>query len=166
MWSFPGGTVVKKKSACQCRRYGLNPWDGKIPWRRKWQLTPGFLPCLGNPMDRLQSRSRKSLTWLSKWKPPVHVTRHFPLWTKLSIFLFVRTKSYKRPKYLPILKTYKQFLILNEGFVNCSKVSQIVLPENLKKLNKENLTFLNEKIQQSIVNKDITELFKYYDLIL
>ena len=33
-----------KESTCQCRRYGLDPWVGKIPWRRKWQLTPVFLP--------------------------------------------------------------------------------------------------------------------------
>ena len=23
---------------------GFNPWVGKIPWRRKWQSTPVFLP--------------------------------------------------------------------------------------------------------------------------
>ena len=28
----------------------FDPWVRKIPWRRKWQPTPGFL--LGNPMDR------------------------------------------------------------------------------------------------------------------
>ena len=36
-----------KESACQCRRcrrHGLDPWVRKIPWRRKWQPTPGFLP--------------------------------------------------------------------------------------------------------------------------
>ena len=22
----------------------FDPWDGKIPWRRKWQLTPVLLP--------------------------------------------------------------------------------------------------------------------------
>ena len=33
-----------KESACQCRRHGFNPWIGKIPWRRKWQPTPVFLP--------------------------------------------------------------------------------------------------------------------------
>ena len=27
-----------------CRRRGFDPWVMKIPWRRKWQLTPGFLP--------------------------------------------------------------------------------------------------------------------------
>ena len=25
-------------------RCGFNPWVGRIPWRRKWPLTPGFLP--------------------------------------------------------------------------------------------------------------------------
>ena len=33
-----------KESACQCRRHRFNPWVGKIPWRRKWQPTPVFLP--------------------------------------------------------------------------------------------------------------------------
>ena len=36
-----------KESACQCRRCkrpGFNPWVEKIPWRRKWQHTPVFLP--------------------------------------------------------------------------------------------------------------------------
>ena len=33
-----------KEHACQCRRPGFDPWVGKIPWRRKWQPTPVFLP--------------------------------------------------------------------------------------------------------------------------
>ena len=33
-----------KESACQCRRHKFNPWVRKIPWRRKWQPTPVFLP--------------------------------------------------------------------------------------------------------------------------
>ena len=33
------------KSIClQFRRPGFDPWVGKIPWRRKWQPTPVFLP--------------------------------------------------------------------------------------------------------------------------
>ena len=28
----------------QCGRPGFDPWVGKIPWRRKWQPTPVFLP--------------------------------------------------------------------------------------------------------------------------
>ena len=43
---FPGGTSGKE-AACQCRRHERHQfgrWVGKIPWRRKWQTTPVFLP--------------------------------------------------------------------------------------------------------------------------
>ena len=36
-----------KEPACQCRRHkrcGFNPWVRKIPWSRRWQLTPVSLP--------------------------------------------------------------------------------------------------------------------------
>ena len=35
-----------KELTCQCRRcrkFGFNPWVGKIPWSRKWQSTPVLL---------------------------------------------------------------------------------------------------------------------------
>ena len=46
----PFGGSVSKESACnagdplQHRRPRFDPWVGKIPWRRKWQPTPVFLP--------------------------------------------------------------------------------------------------------------------------
>ena len=43
LWGFSCGSVVKK-SACQFKRLRLDPWLGKIPWRRKQQPTPVFLP--------------------------------------------------------------------------------------------------------------------------
>ena len=33
-----------KEFICQCRRQGFDLWVRKIPWRRKWQPTPVFLP--------------------------------------------------------------------------------------------------------------------------
>ena len=42
-----GGGASAKEPACQCRRpkrLWFNHWVRKIPWRRKWQLTPVFLP--------------------------------------------------------------------------------------------------------------------------
>ena len=45
-WGFPGG-ASGKELACQhrrCKRLRFDPWVGKIPWRRKWQPTPVFLP--------------------------------------------------------------------------------------------------------------------------
>ena len=43
----------------ECRRCGFDPWDRKIPWRRKCQLTPVFLPgrCHG----------QRSLAGYSSW---------------------------------------------------------------------------------------------------
>ena len=45
--SFPDG-AGGKEPICPCRRrkrLGLDPWVGKIPWRRRaWQLTPVSLP--------------------------------------------------------------------------------------------------------------------------
>ena len=43
---FPGGTS-SKECACQCGRrksLGFDHWVGKIPWSRKEQPTPVFLP--------------------------------------------------------------------------------------------------------------------------
>ena len=43
----PPRWLSSKESACQCsrrRRPGFDPWVRKMPWRRKWQLTPVFLP--------------------------------------------------------------------------------------------------------------------------
>ena len=39
---FPSVQLVKNLPAML--RPGFDPWVGKIPWRRKWQPTPVFLP--------------------------------------------------------------------------------------------------------------------------
>ena len=48
-----------KKSTSQCRRCGFNCWIEKIPWRRKWQTTPVFLPG--------KSHGQRSLAGYSSW---------------------------------------------------------------------------------------------------
>ena len=55
---FSGGSVIKE-STCQCKRRRFDPWIGKIPWRRKWQPTPVFLPG--------KSHGQKSLVGYSPW---------------------------------------------------------------------------------------------------
>ena len=58
---FPGGTSGKEP-ACQWRRQkrlGFYPWVGKMPWRRKWQPTPVFLPG--------KSHGQKTLVGYSPW---------------------------------------------------------------------------------------------------
>ena len=48
-----------KDSTCQCRRCRFHPWVGKIPWSRKWQPAPVFLP------EKVQGQ--KSLEGYSPW---------------------------------------------------------------------------------------------------
>ena len=48
-----------KESTYQCRRYGFSPWVRKIPWKRKWQPTPVFLPG--------KSQGQGSLAGYSPW---------------------------------------------------------------------------------------------------
>ena len=57
LYSFPGQNLP-----AQCRRrkrHRFDPWVGKIPWRRKWQLTPVFLPG--------ESHAQRSLVGYSPW---------------------------------------------------------------------------------------------------
>ena len=59
-----------KEPACQCRsrRRWFDFWVGKIPWRRKWQPTPVFLPGESHGQSGLTGyspRDRKSRTRLS-----------------------------------------------------------------------------------------------------
>ena len=65
---FPGGAVVK---TCQCGRHKrcrFDPWVGKIPWRRKWQPTPVFLPG--------KSNGQRSLAGYSPWGYKESDTKH------------------------------------------------------------------------------------------
>ena len=57
-WGLPWW-LSGKDSACQCRRCQFPPWVGKIPWRRKWQPTPVFLPG--------KSNRQRSLAGYSPW---------------------------------------------------------------------------------------------------
>ena len=44
LWGHFPWWLSGKESAFQCRRHHLDPWTRKIPWRKKWQPTPVFLP--------------------------------------------------------------------------------------------------------------------------
>ena len=48
-----------KEYTCQCIRHRFYPWVEKIPWRRKWQPTPIFLPG--------KSHGQRSLAGYSPW---------------------------------------------------------------------------------------------------
>ena len=76
MWGFPGGTSGKE-SACHYRRHkrhSFDPWVGKIPWRRKWQPIPVFLPGASHGLRCQQDYS----PWGCKVSDTSEATEHSP----------------------------------------------------------------------------------------
>ena len=63
------GLPKKKKKIClQYRRRRLDPWVRKIPWRKRWQPTPVFLPGKSHGQRSLVAtvhRVSQGKTWLS-----------------------------------------------------------------------------------------------------
>ena len=61
---FPGDSV-RKELICnagdhlQCRKPAFHPWVGKIPWKRKRQPTPVFLPGKSLGQRSLESYSQQ-----------------------------------------------------------------------------------------------------------
>ena len=74
-----------KEATCQCRRHKkcrFDPLVGKIPWRRKWQPTPVFLP--GEPqgqtsLEATVQRVAKSRTRLKRLKTAQHTYIYMPI---------------------------------------------------------------------------------------
>ena len=104
---FPGGSVVKE-SSCRCRshrRHEFNPWVRGIPWKRKWQPTPVFLP--------RKSHGLRSLVGYSPWdckesdttEATEHACTHTHTHTHTHTLLCVHIKIYifsLAGTYLPI----------------------------------------------------------------
>ena len=88
---FPGGSVVKNLPA-KCRRLGFDPWVGKIPWGRKWQNTPIFLP--------RKSHGQRSLKGYSPW-----CHKQLDMTEQLLFLSLTYTQSEKAGLKLKILKT-------------------------------------------------------------
>ena len=90
---FPDGSVVKKRPATQETQ--VQSLVGKIPWRKKWQLTPVFLPRESyrqtslagyNPSDHKRigcdSAIKQQILCLFAWQIPFHTmtTQGFQTW--------------------------------------------------------------------------------------
>ena len=54
-----GTDSLRKISTTDCNKPEFDPWVGKIPWRKKCQHTPVFLPG--------ESHGQRSLTGYSPW---------------------------------------------------------------------------------------------------
>ena len=86
---FPGGTSGKE-STCQCRkwkRHGFDLWVRNIPWNRKWQPTPIFLPGKSDGKRSLagdswwgQKESDTQSDRATEQRYPLRVVFLYPLW--------------------------------------------------------------------------------------
>ena len=102
LMGFPGGN----ESACQCRRckrLRFDFWVGKIPWRRKRQPAPVFLPGKFHAQGSLVGYSpwgcqESDTTRLSDWAQE----HRFALQRCISFYSAVRWISYKYT-YIPSL---------------------------------------------------------------
>lgn len=67
-------------------------------------------------------------------------------------------------RYLKVLDVYKEFLMLNEAFVNTKTTDDIKFPASLK--TPEDMEKVNAKIQDVVKTGNLVELFNLYEMIL
>ena len=104
---FPGGTSDKEPTwQCRrCKKCRFSPWVRKIPWRRKWQPTPVFLP--GNPIGREASwatvhgvtKNRSGLRTLHCHNVQLHHVKIIfkkPYWETYLVTLMLSFRNFKR----------------------------------------------------------------------
>ena len=104
---YPFYTLInskKKKRIClQCRRPGLDPWVGKIPWRREWQPTPVFLPGEFHEQRNLVGQSpcghRVKHNWATNTKYNLDISRRF----QHPVFICMNSINPNTPKYDPLI---------------------------------------------------------------
>ena len=112
---FPGVTSGKEPTY-QCnrhKRYRFNPWVRKIPWRRKWQPTPVFLP--------RESHGQRSLVGYSPWGHKES--------DKTEQLSHQASKQGMRSPQIHSLKTHKYYVYpLNASLFQKAEVSPIFKP--------------------------------------
>ena len=96
-----------KKICLPTRSYWFSPWVGKIPWRRKWQPTPVFLPGKFhrqrslvdyNPWGCKESDTTEEDTHTHHTAPPFSFLQHSDSLTSLSRFLISKNShDHKSP---------------------------------------------------------------------
>ena len=92
-----------KESACQCRRCEFDPWVGKFPWRRKWQLALVFLPGV--------SHGQRSLVGYSPWCRKESDTT----WAQHRLQNMIREKPHmvNRPRWRKVFHRLPQTALLS-----------------------------------------------------
>ena len=91
--------VAQSVKSLQCGRAGFDAWVGKIPWRRKWQPTPVFLPG--------KSRGWRSLAGYSPWgHKESEITEQLHFHYSVFGYLFDMNQSI----FLNVQQTHKKML--------------------------------------------------------
>ena len=91
-WSYETNLPASrftKESICQwrrCWRCRLNPWIRKIPWRRKWQHIPVFLPQKAHAQRNLEGYSPWSGKSWTRLTDSAHTQIYRQRWMLISCF--------------------------------------------------------------------------------
>lgn len=67
--------------------------------------------------------------------------------------------------WVEVMAVYKDFLVLNKFLVNAKTTADISLPNTIKKLSKEDLEIVLDKIESVTKSGELKELFKIKNLI-
>lgn len=81
-------------------------------------------------------------------------------------YKYFLSKPFKpNEKYLPVLKAYREFLIINDGFVNCNNTNDVKIPSSVKAVDKQSLEKVNDDIRNAIEKKDLTLLLEDFNYL-
>ncbi len=83
---------------------------------------------------------------------------------KKDVKYYLGTDYQINPLHVKILELYKEFLTLNEGFINTKTTNDVKLPKSFRTPSKNELEEIHEKIQEVIKTGallDLTEVFKF-----
>ena len=120
---------------CQCRRIGFDPWVRMVPWRRKLQPSPVFLPGKSHGWGAWWARVHsvtKSWAWLS-----VSAHTHTLWWSFLRIFIATLLRKVGLKVLSYILKDFNRKLRVPKHDVFLSHSSQSSVSNNTKMWNHE-----------------------------
>ena len=131
-----------KESACQCKRCRFDPWIGKIPWSRKWQLALVFLS--------EKFHGQKSLASYSPWGcKKSDMTEHTHICTHTHTHTHVLNQIRPSAPFYFLIRDYK-----------CNVLKHDVLGNNKSKSNYPLCYLAHKPVLRKLV-KGFTKIKKY-----
>ena len=110
-----------KEPAChysRCKRHRFDPWVGKIPWRRKWQPTPIFLPG--------KSHGQRSLVGYSPWACRVGITEQLNNNDNVHCNIFLQMPRYGNNLHAHGRWMDEEDTYINDGILFSHKKNEIL----------------------------------------